>query len=65
MIKRRGASQIENLTPNHKPFESKNQMKLRLGMLYIVEKTFLRAIRYCPHILKKDLILEKYECPKF
>jgi hypothetical protein len=26
MIKRRGGSQIENLTPDHKPLESRGQM---------------------------------------
>jgi hypothetical protein len=35
------------------------------GVLYIVRKIFLRAIRYCPQILKTKLILEIYERPKF
>jgi hypothetical protein len=46
MIKRRGRSQIENLTPNHKSLESRGQMKFDWNVLYTVEKIFSRVIRY-------------------
>jgi hypothetical protein len=51
--KRRGGSQIPNLTPNHKPFEKKGQMNFDWGLLYTVEKIFLKDIRYRPCILEK------------
>jgi hypothetical protein len=51
MIKGRGRSQIGNLTPNHKPIEIKGQMKSNWGVLFTVDKIFLKAIRYCPHYL--------------
>jgi hypothetical protein len=38
------------------PPESKGQMSSNWGVIYIVGKIFLRATRYCPHILKKNLI---------
>jgi hypothetical protein len=57
MIKRRGKSQIEYL--DHKPFESKGQTSSNWGVLYIVEKIFLGAIRYFPCIFKKRLDLRK------
>jgi len=50
MIKRKGVSQIENLTCDHKPLESKGQMGSDWGMLYTIGKIFLRAIRYFPCI---------------
>jgi hypothetical protein len=56
MIKRRGMNQIENLTPNHKPFKGKGQMSFDWGMLYIVGNIFLKVIKYCPCIFKIDLI---------
>jgi hypothetical protein len=56
MIKRRGRSQIGHLIPDHKPFESRGQMRLDWSMLYNFEKIFLRAIKFCPQFLKKDLI---------
>jgi hypothetical protein len=59
MIIRRGGSQIENLIPNHKSFESKGQMSSNRGMLYTIGKIFLRAIKYSPLILKKRFDLKK------
>jgi hypothetical protein len=64
MIKRRGKSQIENLTPAHKSLESRGQMRSDWGMLYTIAKILLRAIRYCLCILKKNLIQKRYEHPK-
>jgi hypothetical protein len=49
-------------TPN--PLKSMGQMRSNRGVLYIVEKIFLRAIRYCPCIFKTYLICERYEHPK-
>jgi hypothetical protein len=43
MIERRGGSQIENLTPDHKSLESKGQMRSDWGVLYTVGKIFSRA----------------------
>jgi hypothetical protein len=65
MIKGRGGSQIGNLIPNHKSIESKHQVNSDWSVLYTVENIFSRAIKYCPYTFKKDLIGEKYECPKF
>jgi hypothetical protein len=65
MIKRRGKSQIENLTFDKKSFENRGQMNSDQGVLYIVEKTFLKTMKYSPCIFKIDLIWKKYECPKF
>jgi hypothetical protein len=65
MIKIRGGGQIGNLTPAHKPLESEGQMSFDWGVLYTIEKIFLKAIRYCPRILKIGLLSERYECPKF
>jgi hypothetical protein len=65
MIKRRGRSQIGNLTPDHKPLESRGQMKSDWSMLYTIGKIFSRAIRYCPHTLKKNYTSERYEHPNF
>jgi hypothetical protein len=45
MIKRRGRSQIGNLTPNHKPLERRGQTNFDWGVIYVVGKIFLRAIR--------------------
>jgi hypothetical protein len=53
MIKRRGGSQIEKLTPDHKPLESRGQMNFDWGVLYTIGKIFLRDLRYYPHIFKK------------
>jgi hypothetical protein len=57
MIKRRGKSQIGNLTPDHKSLESRGQMRSNWGVLYIVGKTFLKAIRRCPCMIKKKFDL--------
>jgi hypothetical protein len=65
MIKRRGKSQIGNLIPEYKTLEIKGQMRSDWSVLYIIENIFSRAIKYFPCIFKKDLIWEKYECPKF
>jgi hypothetical protein len=56
MVKRKSGSQIENLTLDHKPFESRGQMSSDKGVLYTVGRIFLRAIKYYPHIIKKYLI---------
>jgi hypothetical protein len=45
MIKRKGGSQIENLTPDHISLESRGQMRSDWGVFHTVEKIFLRAIR--------------------
>jgi hypothetical protein len=65
MIKRRGRSQIGNLSPKHKPLESKGQMSFDWGVLYTVGKIILKDIGHYPHIFKTNLIWKKYECPKF
>jgi hypothetical protein len=59
MIKRKGGSQIENLIPDHKSFESRGQIRSDWSVLYIFEEMFSRDIRYCPHNLKKKLDLKK------
>jgi hypothetical protein len=56
MIKRRGGSQIGNLTPDHKSIESRGKKKADCNMLYTFGKILSRAIRYCPCILKIYLI---------
>jgi hypothetical protein len=53
MIRRRGGSQIRNLTLDHKSLEKSGQMRSNWNMLYIVENIFSRAIRYFPYNLKK------------
>ncbi len=40
-------------------------MRSNWGVLYTIGNILLKAIRYCPQILKKKLICEKYECPNF
>jgi len=65
MIKRKGGSQIGNLTLDHKPLENRGQMKSNRSVLYPIGKIFSRAIRYCLWTFKKDFIWERYECPKF
>jgi hypothetical protein len=40
-------------------------MKSNWSVIYVVEKIFLKAIRYFLHIFKNNLICERYECPKF
>jgi len=64
-MKSRGGNQIENLTPNHKSFENRGQMRSDWSMLYIVGKIVSRDIRCCGRTLKKDFIREKYELLKF
>jgi hypothetical protein len=56
MIKRRGGSQIENLTPDHKSLENRGQMMFNWGVLYIVGKIFLKDTKYFAFIFKIDLI---------
>jgi hypothetical protein len=65
MIKRKGRSQIGNLTSDHKSLKSRDQMSSDWGVLYTVEKIFLRAIKYFPQVFKIILILERYGHPKF
>ncbi len=62
LIKRKGRSQILNLTPNHKSRESMGQMRSDWSLLYTDGNIFSRAIRYFCHILEKGL---RYERPKF
>jgi hypothetical protein len=64
MIKRRGGSQIGNLTSNYKSLESKGQMRSNWNMLYTIEKIFSKAIRYFLRILEIDFIWKRYERPK-
>jgi hypothetical protein len=45
-----------NQIRGHKPLESRGQINSDWGMLYIVGKIILRAIRYCPQIFKINLI---------
>jgi hypothetical protein len=40
MIKRKGGSQIGNLTFDHKPLENKGQMSFDWGVLYTIGKIF-------------------------
>jgi hypothetical protein len=65
MINKKGGSQIENLTFNHKSFKKKGQMKSNRDMISTIGKIFPRAIGYHPCIIKTDLYWERYECPKF
>jgi hypothetical protein len=65
MIKRKGRSQIGNLTPNHKSLESRGQMRSDWSVLYTIGKIFSSAIRHCPRIFKEKLIWERYERPNF
>jgi hypothetical protein len=56
MMKSRGGSQIENLSPNHKSLENKGQMRFDWSVLYIVGKIVSMDIRCCGRTLKKDFI---------
>jgi hypothetical protein len=56
---KKGRSQIENLIPDHKSFESRGQMRSDWSVLYTIGKIFSRAIRYQPCNLKK-ILFEKY-----
>jgi hypothetical protein len=65
MIKRKGRSQIPNLTPNYKSLEIKGQMRSDWSVLYTIGNIFSRAIRYYCHTFKINLIWKRYERPKF
>jgi len=65
MIKRRGKSKIENLTPDHKSFESRGQMRSNWSVLYTIGKIFWREIKYCPCTFKKKLIWKKMSIQHF
>jgi hypothetical protein len=65
MIRRRGKSQIENLTPHHKSFKRKGQMRFDWSLLYTVGKILSRATRYYVRTLKIDFLKERYKHPKF
>jgi len=54
--KKKGGSQIGNLIIDHKPLESRGQMSFDWGVLYTVGKIVMKDIKYCPCILKTDLI---------
>jgi hypothetical protein len=56
MIKRRCESQIGNLTPNHKSLEIRGKMRSDWSVLYTIGKIFSKDIKYCPPILKKNLL---------
>jgi hypothetical protein len=56
MIKRRGESQIMNLTLDHKSLESKGQMRFDWGVFYTIKNMFLKAIKYYLPIFKNDLL---------
>jgi hypothetical protein len=56
MIKRKGGSQIGNLTPDYKSLESKGQMKFDWSVLYTIGKIFSRAIRNFPHTFETNMI---------
>jgi hypothetical protein len=56
MIKRRGESQIENLTRDHKSLEKKGQMRFDWNMLYSIGNIFSRVIRDFICTLKTNLI---------
>ncbi len=54
---------------DHKPLESKGQMNSNWGMLYIVGKIFLRAMKYCPQVSKnnwfeKDINIQSFGTTK-
>jgi hypothetical protein len=53
VIKKKGESQIGNLTPDHKSLESRGEMKSGWKVLYIVGKIFSRDIKYWFCIFKK------------
>jgi hypothetical protein len=42
--------QIPNLTPDHKPLESRGEMSSNWGVLYTIGKIFLKIIIYHPCI---------------
>jgi hypothetical protein len=52
-------NQIENLTPNHKPLKIRGQMSFDWGVLYTIEKNFLKAIKYYRCIFQNILDLRK------
>jgi len=53
VIKKKGESQIGNLTPDHKSLESRGEMRFSWKVLYIVGKIFSRDIKYWFCTLKK------------
>jgi hypothetical protein len=53
VIKKKGESQIGNLTPDHKSLESRGEMRFSWKVLYIVGKIFSRDIKYWFFTLKK------------
>ncbi len=53
---KKGRSQIGNLIFDHKPFESRGQIKYDWSKLYSIGKIFSRVIRFCPCTLKINLI---------
>jgi hypothetical protein len=55
MINKKGGSQIEILTFNHKSLKKKGQMKSNKDMISTIGKIFPRAIGYHPCIIKTDL----------
>jgi hypothetical protein len=62
---KKGESQIDNLTPDHKSLKSRDQMRSNWRVLYTVGNIFSIAIRYYSRTFEIDLIGKKYKCPKF
>jgi len=54
--KKRGKNQIGNLTPDHKPLESRVQMRFNWGMLYTVQKYLFESYKILPLYFQKNLI---------
>jgi hypothetical protein len=59
MIKRKGRSQIDNLTFDHKSLEINGQMKSDWGMLYTSEKDIFKAYKILPLYFQKTNYLTK------
>jgi hypothetical protein len=67
MIKRRGGSQIGNLTFNHKSLESKCQIRFDWGMLYTTGENLLEGYKILPSNsqnrfdLRKNMNVQSFE----
>jgi hypothetical protein len=54
MIKRKGKSQIGNLTPDHKSLENRGQIRSNRGVLYTFGKIFFEGYKiFVSHFQKK------------
>jgi hypothetical protein len=56
ILKKKGGSQIGNLTLDHISLERRGQMRSNWSVLHTIGKIFSRAIRYSLTIPKKKLI---------